>query len=172
MGVRVVSAMLGLLVAGSLHAEDEGRVSLYGAVLESACAISTLTRDQVIEVESLFADEWGREGRAAVNPISLRLVHCSLSMPGKALPASQYFRMTFEGRPVRGLFAVEGQAQGLALQVADRDGHVLRPGAALSIGERIPEDRVLNYSMRLVVDAGAVVFGDYHATLRFRLDYF
>lgn len=164
--------LLGVLVAGGVRASDEGRVSLSGAVLESACAISTLTRDQVIEVKSLLTREWLGGGRSEANPIALRLDHCTLSSPGKALPASRFFRLAFDGRSAQGLFAVEGRAKGLALQVVDGQGNVFRPGVALSQGGRIPEDRVLSYSIRLVADGRAVVFGDYHSTLRFKMDYF
>ncbi len=172
MGIRAVLPLVGVLVVSSVHASDEGRLSLRGAVLESACAISTLTRDQVIEVKSLFTREWLGGGRSEVNPISLRLDHCTLSYPGKALPASRFFRIAFDGRSSQGLFAVEGQARGLALQVGDGHGKVFLPGVLLPMTERIPEDRVLNYSMRLVADSEAVVFGDYHSTLRFKMDYF
>lgn len=143
-----------------------------GAVLESACAIGTRTRDQTVDVESLFAHEWGQGGAGQPNPLSLQLADCTLSNPGEEQVASRYFRIAFDGPSTHEMFAVEGSAKGLALQVADANGRVLRPGVSLPLSARIPEDRVFSYSMRLVSDGGPITFGDYHSTVRFKLDYF
>lgn len=165
-------SMMVWLVASPVLAQDWGRASVRGAIIEPACAIGTAARDQAIELSGQSVDELEHQMRMAASPLQLRLINCALSKPGQERRAARYFQMTFEGRSRDGVFLVESGGRKVGVQIADGEGHIASPGEPVSRDICIPEDRVLSYSMSPVGDQGAAVAGHGNSVLRFHLDYF
>jgi len=87
-------------------------------------------------------------------------------------PEWQHFQVTFDGKPDAGLFSVHGEAQGIALQIADSQGNIALPGIALPKGEVHSGDMPLKYSLRLVSNNKLLRAGEYFSTVKFKMDYY
>ncbi len=171
----VVSSLL-FMVSGSLAwpatPAGWGRVNMQGSIIETACAIDTQSRDQTIDMDTAPVSQIARDGQGVSRPFSIRLVNCVLGRIDPRLPDWQRFQVTFDGRADTGGFGVEGEANGVALQITDAGGNIANPGQALPAGEIIPGDKTLNYSMRLVGNNQVLKAGEYYSTLRFKMDYY
>ncbi|WP_375056770.1 fimbrial protein [Zobellella sp. DQSA1] len=169
----VVASCLSLsLLSGHAWSQGQGRVDVRGAVIETACAIDTESRDQAIEMATLPVGQLIRDGRGLDRPFSIKLIGCSLSRPSETLPPWRSFQVTFDGRADNGLFGVEGDVEGVALQISDSLGNIARPGAPLPEGEVVPGAMRLNYSMALVGNGSSLRAGSYHSSIRFKVDYY
>lgn len=149
-----------------------GRVNMQGAVIETACAIDTDSSDQTIDMSVMPLSQIIRDGQGVQHPFEIRLVNCVLGRVDKTQPDWQRFQVTFDGRADNGLFGVEGQARGVALQLADNVGNIATPGEPLPAMDIIAGDHELNYSLRLVSNQQILRAGDYTSTLRFKMDYY
>lgn len=161
------------LFAGTeVLAQDIGRVDVRGSIIETACAIDTLSRDQSIEMATMPVSRIVRDGYGIDQPFTVRLVNCVLPRLGSESAAWRQFQATFDGRADSGFFGVDGSARGVALMIADSRGNIAAPGAPLPLGELVPEDKVLSYSMRLVGNSQTLRAGDYYSTIKFKIDYY
>lgn len=161
-----------LLAGGNSFAQGWGQVGMYGSIIEAACAIHTVSRDQAIQMEVLPISQVIREDVGFSQPFTVKLVNCSLSRLGAGLSAWRHFQITFDGRADSGFFGVEGSAKGVALLIADSFGNVAVPGKPLPLGELVSGEKVLNYSMRLVGNKRVLRAGGYYSTVRFKMDYY
>lgn len=167
-----VFSLLLLLVGGNVSAQGRGRVGMHGSIIETACAIDTASRDQAIQMAVMPISQIIREGVGFSQPFTVKLVNCSLSRLGAGLSAWRHFQITFDGRADSGFFGVEGSAQGVALLIADGLGNTAVPGEPLPLGELVPGNKVLSYSLRLVGNKKVLRAGDYYSTIRFKMDYY
>ncbi|CAI0999853.1 PAP fimbrial minor pilin protein precursor [Serratia fonticola] len=156
----------------STQPEGWGRVNMAGAIIETACAIDTRSRDQTINMGSLPASQIVRDGKSGIRPFSIQLVNCILAREDKWLPDWQYFQITFEGFDDAGLFGVEGEAKGIALQITDSYGNIAIPGTPLPVGDIAAKEMRLNYSLRLVSNHQSLRVGQYSSTVKFKMDYY
>ncbi|HHQ4314452.1 TPA: fimbrial protein [Serratia fonticola] len=161
-----------LPIQSSQAAAGWGRVNMQGAVIETACAIDTDSRDQTIDMSVLPLSQIMRDGQGLTRPFSIRLVNCVLDRIDDNLPQWQRFQVTFDGRVDNGLFGVDGQAQGVALQLTDRYGNIIMPGNPTSLPDIVVGERELNYSLRLVSNQQTLRSGEYTSTIRFKMDYY
>lgn len=179
MSLKIGALSLFLLVnlsvvsaAESSQTQGWGKVNMVGAIIETACAIDTMSRDQTINMGTLPISQIARDGQGLMRPFSIRLVNCVLARQNQSLPDWHYFQITFDGPAEAGLFGVEGDAKGVALQLTDSLGNIARPGAPLPLGEIATKDMLLNYSLRLVSNQQALRAGEYSSTVKFKMDYY
>lgn len=156
----------------SVMPQGWGQVNMVGAIIEAACAIDTLSRDQTINMGTLPVSQIARDGRGGLQPFSIRLVNCVLARQNSALPNWRYFQITFDGSAQAGLFGVEGEAKGIALQLTDSLGNIAQPGTPLPLGDITAKDMLLNYSLRLVSNQQALRAGEYFSTVKFKMEYY
>ncbi|HGM5336607.1 TPA: fimbrial protein [Serratia marcescens] len=149
-----------------------GRVNMQGAIIDTACAIATESQEQVIEMETVPVADIVRDGKGISRVFSIELINCVLSRTEKQLSDWQHFQMTFDGNNDGGLFGVDGEAQGVGLQIADAYGNIARPGSPLPAGEIEPGSMRLNYEMRLVSNKKTLRAGAYYSAIRFKVDYY
>lgn len=149
-----------------------GRVNMQGAVIETACAIDTDSRDQTIDMSVLPLGQIIRDGQGVARPFSIHLVNCVLDRVDENLPKWRRFQVTFDGRIDNGLFGIDGQARGVALQLADRNGNIVAPGNPTAFIDITEGNRELNYSLRLVSNRQILRSGEYTSTIRFKMDYY
>lgn len=149
-----------------------GRVNMQGAVIETACAIDTDSRDQTIDISVMPLTKIIRDGQGLTLPFTIRLVNCVLNRVDDNLTQWQRFQVTFDGRVDNGLFGVDGQAEGIALQLTDRHGNIIMPGNPTPLPDVVVSDRELNYFLRLVSNQQTLRSGEYTSTIRFKMDYY
>ncbi|MFZ4835154.1 fimbrial protein [Rouxiella sp. Mn2063] len=149
-----------------------GRVKMQGAVTEAACAIDTSSRDQTIEM-SIFPINSLLQSEASSHKLfSINLINCVLGRVNPNLPDWQRFQITFDGLEDHGFFGVDGQARGIALQIADAEGNVAIPGNPLPSIAMMQGNRKLDYSLRLVGNQQTIRPGHYNSTIRFKMNYY
>ncbi|MGU9756056.1 fimbrial protein [Serratia marcescens] len=152
------------------HIAGWGRVNMQGSIIDTACAIAVDSREQTIDMGVLPLSDIIRDGQGRSQPFSIDLVNCITDRPGKE--GWKKFQVTFDGEAHGGLFGVNGDASGVALQIIDTQGNVAMPGKAMPPMDIIPGDSQLNYAMRLVANNHVLKAGDYLSSIRFKLDYF
>ncbi|WP_420284033.1 fimbrial protein [Serratia liquefaciens] len=171
--IIVVSCLFSFPVVSVLadeHIAGWGRVNMQGSIIDTACAIAVNSREQTIDMGVLPLSDIIRDGQGRSQPFSIDLVNCITERPGKE--GWKKFKVTFDGEANGGLFGVNGDASGVALQIIDTQGNVAMPGKAMPPVDIIPGDSQLNYAMRLVANSHALKAGDYLSSIRFKLDYF
>ncbi|MFG1174697.1 fimbrial protein [Erwiniaceae bacterium CAU 1747] len=158
--------------SGTLSADsDHGRVIMTGSIIDTACAISTGSLDQTVDMGAVPVSRIIRDGQGAKKDFSINLVKCILERHEAGLNKWQYFTITFDGFNDDGLFSVAGEAKGVAIRISDRDGNVASPGVALPPGEIEAGDMSLNFSMQLVSNHQALHAGEYNSIIKFKMDY-
>lgn len=148
-----------------------GRVSMNGAIISSACDIDTGDGYQSIVMPSETRTHIKRSGEGEPQDFSIQLTHCSLDSLEE--PAAwQYINIIFEGDEDTGMFRVNGNASGVALELRDRNGTIIHPGQAVSWQQESVEDNRLDYQIKLKNNMRDLVVGDYSAIIRYRIEYF
>lgn len=175
---RVLHCLLMLLIWGSstltpVHAqlEERGRVSIQGSIIDTPCAIATGSRDQSIEMAAVTTGEIRHNGHGPERNFSISLNNCTLSSTNSPASDSSHFSMTFEGPSDDGLFSVDG-VSGVGLQIRDIAGNIAIPGQPMPSGTLASGTQRLDYTLRLSANHDAPEAGEYHTTLRFKVDYF
>jgi type 1 fimbria pilin len=149
-----------------------GVVNVEGAIIDSACAISSGSRDQTINMDVVPIGDIIRDGHGTPKPFSVQLIYCELTRPHSKLPDWRHFQVTFDGEADGALFGVNGEAKGVALEITDIHGNKATPGEPLPSGEITPGTMKLDYMMKLVANNQAVKAGGYTSAVRFKLDYY
>lgn len=149
-----------------------GIVDMQGSILNAPCTIDTDSRDQSIDMGIIPIGEIARNGRSVARPFSIRLINCVMHRYESALPNWQYFEVTFDGRRDGELIGVEGEAEGIALQVSDELGNIAQPGVPLPSVILTSGEKTLNYSLYLVPNYQKFRSGKYRTTVRFKMDYY
>ncbi len=154
---------------------DHGRVHMQGKIVDSACDVATESRDQTIDMLTHPISEILSEGTSLERPFSILLENCSLDRATTDPHAAgdwRYFQVTFDGARDGKNFAVDGDAEGVALQLRDEEGRVAIPGQAMPAGNVQPGAIRLKYTLRLIGNGHDLQAGAYHTTIRYRLDYY
>lgn len=158
-------------LAAEFDAGLTGRVSMEGSIMSSACDINTGDTFQTITMPAETRGHIKRVGESEPEPFSIYLTGCSLTSESNTGPA-QYIQIIFDGDEERGLFSIDGTASGVALEFMDRNGEVIRPGKMMSYQAVMAENNRFDYQVRLKATMRDLVVGDYHAVVRYRLEYF
>ncbi|MFO6300202.1 fimbrial protein [Rahnella selenatireducens] len=144
---------------------------MQGRIIDTPCAIATADLHQSIEMGISTVGEMVLNGRGSKKTFSLTLVNCDLNSHDKEQPDRTHFLTTFDGPSDHGLFRVSG-AEGIGLQIIDVYGNLATPGQPLPAGSLVPGTQRLDYTLRLVSNEKPLKVGEYHAILRFKVDYF
>ncbi|MFV8979241.1 fimbrial protein [Serratia fonticola] len=151
---------------------DFGYVDLQGNILHAPCTIDTNSRDQSIDMGITPIGEIARNGRGVSKPFSIRLINCVMHRTESALSHGQYFEITFDGKRDGEFIGIEGEAEGIALQVSDELGNIAQPGVPLPSVMLASSEKTLNYSLHLVPNYQRFKSGEYRTTVRFKMDYY
>lgn len=149
-----------------------GRTTITGTVVSSACTISLEDAWQTVDMGMLPARELNKSGQGQLQKISLHLRACSLERQSAAEMQSAV-RVVFDG-PFRDdptLFAVGGSARGVALKIRDQQGSVARAGERLPAIPVYGSGQGLDYWLQVVTDGAPLSAGDFYAAIRFSLNY-
>jgi type 1 fimbria pilin len=152
--------------------QGQGKVTMLGSIIATACAIDTASRDQTIDMETLPISQIVRDGRGNSRDFSIKLVNCDVKRVEPNRPDWRYFQVTFDGDNDAGWFGVQGKAEGVALKIVDSNGNIAQPGMPLPSVDVVPGNMLINYSMTLVANNKILRAGDYNSTIRFKMDYY
>lgn len=148
-----------------------GRVTMQGAIFSSACDIDTGDGYQTVAMGSESRSRMRRVGEGEPRSFSVTLKHCSLADTDKPEPW-QYLQVTFDGEEEDGMFKVSGAASGVALELTNKSGDIIRPGEKVPYQLITTDDIRLDYQLKLKTTMRNIVVGNYQAMLRYRVDYF
>lgn len=176
-GKRILhsAVLVNLLLCSSLaQAANQGRgeVTVNGRIIASACAIDTESLDQTITLATLPVSQIIRDGQSKRHEFNIKLVNCTLERFNPALDDWRYFAVTFDGKDDAGLFGIDGNAKGIALQITDKKGNVAMPGVPMAKNDIQPGTMEFNYGLRLMGNNQVVKAGSYYSTVRFKMDYY
>ncbi|ATM74936.1 PAP fimbrial minor pilin protein precursor [Serratia fonticola] len=149
-----------------------GEVTVSGRIITSACTIDTENVDQTITIATLPISQIIRDGQSEWRTFNIKLVNCFWERFNSELDKLRYFSVTFYGREDSGLFGVDGNAKGFALQISDSLGNVVIPGVPMVRNELEPGTMQFNYGLRLVGNNPIMKAGGYYSTVHFQMDYF
>lgn len=150
-----------------------GRVQMQGAIIDTACAIATGEADQSISMGTLAASELINNGRGPSVPLTIHLVNCVLD--GTDVRGVNHWkdvRITFAGEadgPRR--FALQGEARGEALVIADSHGIEAEPGEPMPPTSIVPGSMSLHYSLWLTGNHKKIKPGKLNTTIRYFMEY-
>ena len=150
---------------------QQNRIAFKGMLTIPACTLAMEDAYQTVDMGSTPVRDLQNAFAGPERPFRIRLRHCGLT-DNKNNPINR-IRVTFNG--VRGetpeRFAVVGQAQGIDLQITDRDGYPARQGhPMLPLFVRGNEEE-LNYTLQVLRNSRPLSAGDYYSVLQFRIDY-
>lgn len=145
---------------------------MQGAIIDTSCTIAVKNEDQTIDMDVLSISDLARDGQGRSKLFSIKLVNCVLERHDNNSPGWKQFQVTFDGAAIGDLFALLGNASGIALQLTDKAGVIARPGIPLPPQEITRGELQLDYTARLVTNARALKSGGYSAAVHFKLDYF
>lgn len=162
--------MVNLAWSSDIH--GWGSVRMSGRIIGTACAIDTNSIDQTIDMGTVPISKIGRDGAGRERTFTINLINCVLSKEDNDISKWQYFSITFDGDNDEGLFAVTGEAKGIAIKIFDNDGHVARPGTPLPLGKIDSGKMALDFSIQLVSTHKVLHAGDYNSIIKFKMDYY
>ncbi|CUZ93714.1 PAP fimbrial minor pilin protein precursor [Serratia marcescens] len=174
-GIKAICLLLLLICfAGKAISavQGQGRVNMQGAIIDTACAIATESREQIIAMGITPVADIVRDGRGKEVPFSIELINCVLERADNNLPDWRQFQVTFDGHNDGGMFSVNGDVSGLAIRITDSTGNIARPGMPLPALDILPGNYRLNFSMMLVSNKQVLKAGSYFSSVRFKMDYY
>ncbi|OFB49585.1 pilin [Serratia marcescens] len=171
--LSIIAAQITLCSHPVLSAKQgRGEVTVNGRIIASACAIDTESLDQTITIATLPVSQIIRDGQSERHEFNIKLVNCILERFNPELNAWRYFSVTFNGRDDAGLFGVDGNAKGIALQITDKNGNVAIPGMPMAKIDIQPGTLEFNYGLRLMKNNQVMSAGSYYSTVCFKMDYY
>lgn len=161
-----------LLHATPIKKAGHGQISVNGQVLDSACSIHT----DDVKQEILFNDLSPRSLRnnygLGEKDFSLRLTNCRLEKETGGVWKS--VSVTFDGEIVSdkpSLFAVSGDAKGVALKLVNKKGEQAFPGQPMNSISLSLEGNQLDYRLQVVPNGLPFEEGHWSGSLRFMVAY-
>lgn len=149
-----------------------GEVTVSGRIITSACTIDTENVDQTITIATLPISYIINNGQSDWRAFNIKLGNCFLERFNPESDRWRYFSVTFYGKEDAGLFGVDGDAKGFALQISDGQGNIITPGVPMIRNELEPGAMQFNYSLRLVGNNPVMKAGGYYSIVHFQMDYF
>lgn len=149
---------------------EQGRVSMQGTIVDTACAIAVESRYQIIDMDIVPLADIRRNGQGKSKTFTIFLENCIAGRPEQE--GLKHFQVIFDGNADGNLFGMNGEAKGVGLQITDSKGRIAFPGIPLPYVDLIKNNMRLDYNLKLVANNQPLRSGNYFLTIRFRLDYF
>lgn len=151
----------------------QGQVNMQGSILDTACAIATTDLAQTIEMGLTTVGEVVHNGGGEKHSFSFHFINCDLALnfPKSDSSNSSRFQTMFDGPAAGDLFRISG-ASGVGLEITDKAGNIVQPGKVITITPEEYANQRMDFNLRLVSNHDALRVGEYHAVLRYKVDYF
>lgn len=151
---------------------NRGNVHLRGSIVESACSIDTASRYQIISIGHVPIGQLIRDGQSVYQKFSIKLINCTTKRVNPEDPDWQGFTVTFDGQDKNGLFGVNGSVKGFAFQIVGERGNIAVPGVSMPMKSIKSEGFNIYYYIRFVGNGEKLEPGEYHSTVRYKMDYY
>ena len=159
--------LAGFILAIPSHAAQyPGRVNMTGSIFESTCSIDTSSRYQEIFI-SLAPTGLILANAAPEALLSFKLVGCETT-----LSAGHYVATLYGDEDNYKNFVLTGSATGISLRIANSRGDIVHPGVPMQLDNEIVENNKINYILTLTGNGRELMGGNYHSTLRLKIDYY
>ncbi|HGM5493179.1 TPA: fimbrial protein [Serratia fonticola] len=154
---------------GAAPHKEMTRVNMNGVIIVPACAITSETQDQSIELGTVDIESI-TNGKAPKHPFSFQLVNC---MSDEISEMKNTLAVVFMGwhDSSDSFFSLKGNTEGLAIQINDITGHLIKPGVANSGNALISHNESLHYIASLVKTANRVKAGSFNSTVNVVINY-
>ncbi len=149
-----------------------GKVSMAGEILNSACDIELQNHFQTIEMAHDNVGEILRTGYGQTTVFSIFLTGCPVSAGSDGDKTQHYLRLTFDGPIDNGLIKVLGDVHGVGIEILDSSGIPIALGKATPPYLVDTNNMRLDYGLRLKSNRTGFKLGDYSSVIRYRIDYF
>ncbi|TQI79101.1 type 1 fimbria pilin [Serratia fonticola] len=152
----------------SAHTIAETHVDFEGTLVVDPCVVSPGSENQIVDFRFVPAKTFINHLRTAPEKFSIRLIDCDLTL-------GQIVKVTFSGNEdvaQPGLFAVEGDAKGIAIYLEDDQGNQIKPEQEMRPVALTDGETLLNYKAYLQgPNFSLVEEGDFYAAVTFYLEY-
>lgn len=149
-----------------------GKVSMAGEILNSACDIDLQSHFQTIEMANTNVAEIVRTGYGQTTAFSIFLTGCPVSAGSDGDKTQHYLRLTFDGPKDNGLIKVLGDVHGVGIEILDGSGAPIVLGKATAPYLVDTKNMRLDYGLRLKSNRTDFKLGDYSSVIRYKIDYF
>lgn len=149
-----------------------GKVSMAGEILNSACDIELQNHFQTIKMANDTVSQIWRTGYGNTTTFSMLLTGCPVSAGSDGDQTQHYIRLTFDGPIEKGLIKVLGDVQGVGLEILDSNGIPIQLGKATAPYIVDSNNMRLDYGLRLKTNQTDFKLGDYSSVIRYKIDYF
>lgn len=172
--ISLLVLLLNMSVISQTWSADmgSGRVKMAGSIVDTACAIDINSIDQTLDMGVVPVGRIIRDGYSLQKSIVINLIKCVLNKSDENATRWKYFTITFDGMNDEGLFTVEGDAKGIALEIVDSNGNVAKPGLPLPAGKLEFGEMSLNYSIKIVSNYKTLQTGEYNSIIKYKMDYY
>lgn len=145
---------------------------MQGAIIETACAIATESREQIIDMNTIPFSQFSRNGISGSVPFNIQLINCVLERGDNKLSGWSQFQITFDGKADDDVFGIDGSASGIALNITDAFGNKATPGIPLPRHYIVPGSYRLDYTISLLRNNQPLKAGRYFSSVRFKMEYY
>ncbi|MBB1200813.1 type 1 fimbrial protein [Enterobacteriaceae bacterium 89] len=150
-----------------------GKVQVQGSILDAACAISTDSLEQVIDLGLTSTQELYSLGYGPTEKLTINLEHCTNRRRDNSLMwkniSARFIGQVDQYNPK--LFALSGDIKGAGIQVQDGQGNILIPGDLVRVGNVVGENTKLVFYIRLAANNSATNDGAGFTTLKLNISY-
>ena len=160
-----------IMTSSTAQANLSGYVGMSGEIVEAACVIDRDHIEQRLLLDSISPDRLVRGEGGGGHSFSINLINCNL---GRQNAGGRWlgFQITFDGLAEGGRFKLQGESQGLAIEIQDDRGFVALPGVAMPPHPVTTGGVRLNYNLRLIGNQALMKAGSHFALLKYKLDYY
>lgn len=165
-------AAVSLCLSTSVFADSKnqyGKVSLAGEIVESACTIDLGSLDQTIDMGVIPLSTIRKFGENEPKYFTIDLIECRWGEESQN--NFQGFDITFTGNTDKRYFLVNGEAEGVVLQLDDEFGAQIIPGKKNVFQKNISEKIQNNYSFKLISNGEPLKAGSYYSLVNFSISY-
>lgn len=167
--MHIQKCIIILLFCGLSHiSQADTDIHFSGVLVAEPCQLATDSEEQIVDFGSIAARQFINSQLTPSKSFSIRLTECDLSV-------GQNVTVTFigdESAEQPGLFAVVGEAKGIAVLLMNDDEQTILPGK--SISSLLLSGNENTFTFQAAVsgpDFSSVTAGEFASTLIFSLEY-
>ncbi|MFP2239771.1 fimbrial protein [Pseudescherichia vulneris] len=153
---------------GAALAGNGGTINMGGSIVETTCTIDVNGNDyQRIALNEITVNQFISRGQRYDHKFYVRLQNCALQA------GRQYYQIAFNGNAEGKYFVLEGDLQGVTMQIIDAHGNEAVPGVFLPIQSAEMDATGVSVPFYLrFVGMGELHAGTFMSTVFFNVDYF
>lgn len=169
---KTVFGLLLILYVPFLYAQSDiqkGRVNMQGEILESACTIDVNSLDQTIDMGNIPASSIRNNNENNTKEFEIKLIDCRWGT--ETQNNLQSIDISFTGLSENNYFLLDGEAQGIYLELISSTGNKILPGKTIAFEHDFSREALAKYRFKLLADGQPLKPGSFHAIVHFNISY-